>query len=150
MSNLMRWEPFGDLISLREAMNRLFDESIVQPWGALARAGWGEGLPVDMYETDEAVVVKAAMPGVKADDVDISVIGDSLTIRGEAKREEEVKKEHYVRRERYVGTFSRTLSLPARVVADKAEAVFEDGVLTLTLPKSEEVKPKAIKVRTKK
>jgi HSP20 family protein len=103
-----------------------------------------------MYETDDAVVVKAAIPGVDPKDVEINVTGDTLTIRGEIRKEEEVKEENYLRRERYYGSFCRSFLLPTRVVADDAEAVFENGVLTLTLPKAEEVKPKSIKVKAKK
>lgn len=149
MSSLMRWEPFRELISLREAMDRLFEESFVRPWGTWLRPGEAGTMAVDMYETDDAVVVKASLPGVKPEDLDISVTGDSLTIRGETKREEEVKEENYIRRERFYGSFCRTLPLPVPVVADDAEAEFENGVLTLTLPKAEEVKPKSIKVKAK-
>lgn len=149
MANIVRWEPFRDLISLREAMDRLFEESFVQP-----RAGWlapfgTEALAVDMYQTDDAVVVKSAVPGVKPEDIDISITGDVLTIKGETKAEEEVKEENYIRRERRYGSFSRSLALPVPVVADKATAEFENGILTLKLPKAEEVKPKAIKVKAK-
>jgi HSP20 family protein len=149
MTNLVRWEPFRDLVSLREAMDRLFEESFVRP-----RTGWlapfEEGaLAVDMYETGDAVVVKAAIPGVKPEDIDISITGDTLTIKGESKFEEEVKEENYVRREIRYGSFARTLPVPAPVVADKAQAEFEHGVLTLTLPKAEEVKPKVIQVKAK-
>ena len=156
MTNLVRWEPFRDLISLREAMDRLFEESIVRP-----RAGWlapvgVKILAVDMYETDDAVVVKSAIPGVKPEDLNLSVTGDTLTIRGETRADEEIKEKHYIRREcrygsfcRTLGAFSRTLTIPVSIVSDKAEAEFEDGVLTLTLPKAEEVKPKTIKIRTR-
>lgn len=147
MTNLVRWEPFRDLVSLREAMDRLFEESVVRP-----RAGWiapvGEGtLAVDMYETDDAVVVKSAIAGIKPDDLDISVVGDTLTIKGETTTAEQVNEENYIYRERRYGSFCRALTVP--VVADQAEADFENGVLTLTLPKAEEVKPKAIKVKAK-
>ena len=149
MTNLVRWEPFRELMSLREAMDRLFEESVVRP-----RAGWlapieAATLAVDMYETDDAVVVKSAVPGIKAEELDISITGDTLTIRGEMKAEEEVKEEHYIRRERRYGSFSRSVNIPVPVVADKAEAEFEDGILTLKLPKAEEVKPKAIKVKAR-
>jgi len=150
MSNLMRWEPFRDLVSLREAMDRLFEESFVRPWEGPLRPRGMEALAVDMYETDDSIVVKATIPGVKPEDLDISVTGDTLTVRGEIRREEEVKEENYLRRERYYGSFCRSLPLLTQVVADDAEAVFEDGVLTLTLPKAEEVRPKTIKVRTKR
>jgi len=149
MSNLVRWEPFRDLISLREAMDRLFEESFVRPSGGqLAPAGMG-ALAVDVYETDDAVVVKSAIPGVKPEDIDVSITGDTLTIKGETQAEEEVKEENYFRRERRYGSFSRSVAIPLPVVAAKAEAEFENGVLTLTLPKAEEVKPKAIKIKAK-
>jgi len=149
MSNLVRWEPFRDLVSLREAMDHLFEESFVRPWGGLRPDGI-ESLAVDMYETDEAVVVKAAVPGVEPENIDINVTGDTVTIRGRIEKDEEVKEEHYVRRERYSGSFYRSLFLPTQVVAEDAEAVVENGMLTLTLPKAEEVKPKAIKVKPAK
>jgi HSP20 family protein len=149
VTNLVRWEPFRDLISLREAMDRLFEESVVRPQGGLL-APIGEGtLAVDVYETEDAVVVKSAIPGVKAGDIDISITGDTLTIKGETKSEEEVKEENYVRREMRYGSFLRTVAVPTSVVADKTEAEFENGVLTLTMPKAEEVKPKAIKIKAK-
>lgn len=149
MANLIRWEPFHDLMSLREAMDRLFEESFVRP-----RAGWPTrltpgALAVDMYETDEDVVVKTALPGVKPDEVDITITGDTLTIKGETKVEEEIEWDCYICQERRYGTFARSLLLPTSIVAEKAKAEFEDGILTLTLPKAEEVKPKSIKVKTK-
>jgi HSP20 family protein len=149
MTNLVRWEPFRDLVSLREAMDRLFEESFVHPqtgWLAPTEAG---ALAVDVYETEDAVVVKSAIPGVKPEDIDISLTGDSLTIKGESKFEEEVNEENYVRREMRYGSFARTFPVPTSVVADEAEAQFENGVLTLTLPKAEEVKPKAIQIKAK-
>ncbi len=149
MARLTTWEPFRELISLREAMDRLFEESFVRP-----RAGWlwpygPETLAVDMYETPENVVVKTAIPGVKPEDIDITITGDTLTIKGEVKAEEEVKRENYIRQERRYGAFSRSLTLPTKIVAEKAKAEFENGILTLTLPKAEEVKPKVIKVKAK-
>jgi HSP20 family protein len=149
MTNLVRWEPFRDLVSLREAMDRLFEESFVRPqtgWSAPTEAG---ALAVDVYETEDAVVVKSAIPGVKPEDIDISLTGDTLTIKGESKFEKEVNEENYVRREMRYGSFARTLPVPTSVVADEAEAEFENGVLTLTLPKAEEVKPKAIQIKAK-
>jgi HSP20 family protein len=149
MSNLVRLEPFRDLISLREAMDRLFEDSFVRPSGGrLVPTGAGT-LAVDMYETDESIVVKSAIPGVDPENLDITVTNDTLTIKGETKTEEEVKEENYIRRERRYGSFCRSLAIPLSVVADKAEAEFENGVLTLTLPKAEEVKPKAIKVKAR-
>jgi len=137
------------LISLREAMDRLFEESFVRP-----RAGWlaplgAESLALDVYETDQDVVVKSSVPGVKPEDIDITITGDTLTIKGETKAEEKVEKANYIRQERRYGAFSRSVTLPTSIVAEQAKAEFEHGVLTLTLPKAEEVKPKSIKVKTK-
>ncbi|MFQ5946938.1 MAG: Hsp20/alpha crystallin family protein [Anaerolineae bacterium] len=148
--SLKRWEPFDDLVSLRDAMNRLFEESWVRPRGGWLWPSLSGTLAIDIYETDEAVVVKTAVPGVDPDNIDITLQGDTLTIAGEAEADEEVKGERYIRRERRYGSFSRSVALPSGVVADKAEAQFEDGMLTLTLPKAEETKPKSIKVKTGK
>lgn len=149
MASLVRWEPFSDLVSLRDAMDRLFEDSFVRP-----RAGWmapfgGQTLAVDMYETDDDVVVKTAIPGIKSEDIDISVTGETLTIKGETKAENKVEKANYIRQERRFGSFCRSVALPTQVKADKAQAVFEHGLLTLTLPKAEEVKPRSIKVEAK-
>jgi len=149
MTNLVRWDPFHDLVSLREAMDCLFEESFVRPQGGWLAPVRVKTLAVDMYETDDAIVVRTVVPGVKPEDLDVSVTGDTLTIKGETRAEEEVKEENYIRRERRYGSFCRSLAVPIPVVADKAEAEFENGVLTLTLPKAEEVKPKAIKVKAK-
>jgi HSP20 family protein len=149
MTNLVRWDPFRDLVSLREAMDHLFEESFVRPRGGWLTPVGAETLAVDMYETDDAIVVRTAIPGVKPEDVDVSAVGDTLTIKGETKAEEEIKEDNYIRRERRYGSFCRSLAIPVPVVADKAEAEFENGVLILTLPKAEEVKPKAIKVKAR-
>jgi len=150
MANLVRWEPFRELVSLREAMDRLFEESFVRPSETAQLVPPSSGiLAVDMYETDESIVIKSALPGVKSEDIDISLEGDILTIKGEISSDEEVKEKSYIRRERRCSSFYRSLSVPVPVVVDKAEAEFENGVLTLTLPKAEDVKPKSIKVRAK-
>jgi HSP20 family protein len=146
MREIIRWEPFRELVSLREAMDRLFEESFVRPtrWLVPERE-----LAIDMYETDENIIVKTAVPGVRPEDIDITITGDTLTIRGETKEEEELRRASYIRRERRYGAFSRSVTLPSGIEPDKAEATFEHGVLTLTIPKSEEVKPKIIKVKAK-
>jgi len=149
MSSLIKWEPFSDLVSLRDAMDRLFEDSFVRTRGMPVAFG-AEALAVDMYETPEAIVVKTAVPGVKPEDLDITITGDVLTIRGESKTEEKVEKGRWIRQERLYGAFQRSMQLPGSVVADKAEANFEHGMLTLKIPKSEETKPKTIKVETKK
>ena len=149
MASLIKWEPFSDLISLRDAMDRLFEESFVRMRGWPSLLG-AEALALEMYETADSVVVKTAGPGVKPEDIDITITGDVLTIKGEAKTEEKVEKEHYIRQERRYGSFQRSVQLPVSLVPDKAEATFEHGILTLTIPKSEEAKPKIIKVEAKK
>ncbi len=149
MSNLTRWEPMSDMVTLRDAMDRLFDEAFTRPWG-LTSSERGMGMPaVDMYQTDNDVVVKTAVPGIKPEDVQISITGDTLTIKGEIKENNDNKQKAYHIREQRWGSFERTLSLPTDVKADKATADFENGVLTITLPKAEEVKPKTITVKTK-
>jgi len=148
MADLIRWEPMG-ITSLRHAMDRLFEDSFVRPSGLLP-ALRAEAPAVDMYQTDKDVVVKASLPGMKAEDVDISVTGDMLTLKGEYREEQEVNEENYFRKEMRFGSFVRSLEIPVPVKVDKAEAVFEDGVLTLTMPKTEAVKPKAIKVKSGK
>ena len=149
MSSLMRWDPFRDTPSLRNAMDRLFEDSFVTPrfgWIAPASAA---GMALDVYETKEQVVIKAALPGVKPEETEVTITGDTLTIRGESKEEKEIKEENYIRKESHWGSFARSVTLPAGLKADKAEATFENGVLTLKIPKSEETKPKSIKVKAK-
>jgi len=149
MANIIRWDPFGEMVGLRRAMDRWLDEGIARPWRML---GWDAGdgyVPLDLYETDEALVVKASLPGVKPEDVEVTITGDTLTIKGESKREEEEKKTNYYRQEAWYGGVARSLTLPSQVEADKAEAVFEHGVLTLTMPKAESMKPKTIKVKAR-
>lgn len=149
MRSLVRWEPFSDLISLRDAMDRLFEESFIRPSRSWLAPRVGE-LAIDMYETDEDMVVKASVPGVKPEDIDITITGNTLTIKGETKAEEEIKEENYIYKERRYGAFSRSVTLPGGLVTDKAEAQFENGVLTLRIPKAEEVKPKTVEVKVRK
>ncbi len=149
MTELVRWQdPFRDLVSLRDAMDRLFEESFVRPFGWVAPTEGG--LALDMYETDEDLVVKAALPGVSPENVDVTIEGDRLRIEGEVKADEEMDKGKIHVRERRYGKFSRAILLPTEVQTDKAKAEFKDGVLTLTLPKAEEMKPKRIKISTTK
>jgi len=147
--SIVRWEPFSELMSLRDAMDRLFEESFVRPRGALSPMGLSE-LALDVYETENDVVINAAIPGIKPEDIDIAITGDTVSIKGELKQETKVEKANYYRQERRYGAFSRAVSLPVPISADKAEATFKDGVLTLTIPKAEEAKPKTIKIKTNK
>ena len=148
MSNLTRWEPVREMMTLREAMDRLFDDAFTRPFSI--RDGWSASTPaVDMYQTDDAVVVKASLPGIKADEVQINVTGDVLTLKGEVKHEEEKNDRSWHIREQRWGSFQRSVALPTNVVSDKAKAEFENGILVITLPKAEEVKPKTITINAK-
>jgi HSP20 family protein len=135
------------MMTLREAMDRLFDDAFTRPI-SLRDSGWSSPA-IDMYQTDDEVVVKAALPGFKADEVQINVTGDVLTIRGEMKQEEEKKDRAWHIREQRWGSFERSVALPTAVTSDKANADFENGILTITLPKAEEVKPRTITVKAK-
>ncbi len=146
MSNLIRWEPAREMMTLREAMDHLFDDAFTRP--LTLRDGWSVPA-VDMYQTDDEVVVKASIPGFKAEDVQINVTGDILTLRGEVKQEDEKKDKAWHIREQRWGSFERSVAMPTEVIADKAKAEFENGILTITLPKAEEVKPKTITVKAK-
>jgi len=148
MANIIRREPFREMMSLRNAMDRWFDEGLFRPPMPFGFGG-DDSLSVDMYETDDNVVVKTAIPGVKADEIEVSVTGDTLTVRAETKQEEEVKEENYLRRERRYGSYCRSVTLPGGLESDKADADYSDGILTLTFPKAEEIKPKSIKVTSK-
>lgn len=143
--SLIRFEPFGEFTPLRRAMDRLFEDTMLRPSAAWVAS---EMPTIDLYETDDNLVLKATLPGVKPEDVDITVTGDTLVLKGEIKAEEDVKREGYYRKERRHGSFSRAISLPLLVEIDKAEALYENGILTLTMPKAEAIKPKAIKVHT--
>jgi HSP20 family protein len=142
--SIERWEPFRDMVSLREAMNNLLQESFVRPGGP-GHSGLG-GFPLDVGETEGEYVVRASLPGIKPGDVQITVHNDMVTIRGETRAEEEKKGQTWHVRERRHGSFQRSVSLGVPIDADRSHAQFEHGVLTLTLPKSEKARPKQIKV----
>ncbi len=147
--SISRWDPLSDIVSLREAMNNLLEESFVRPRQGQGQPGTPAGLALDVQETPEAFVVTASVPGVPAEDVDITVLGDTLRIRGERREEsaQEGQGGRWLLRERRYGAFERTVALPTTVKADAAAAEFKDGVLTITLPKAEEAKPRSIPVR---
>jgi HSP20 family protein len=144
-----RWQPFSELMSLRQAMDKLFEDSVVRPSRGFAALGEAPIPSLDIYQTPSDVVVKATLPGLKPDDITIDISGDMLTIKGETKAEQEVKKEDYIYQERRYGAFSRSVILPSGLKTEKCEATMDDGVLTLTIPKAQQVKPKAIKVKAK-
>jgi HSP20 family protein len=136
------------MVSLRSAMDRLFEDSFVSPLTWRTIGGGSESLtpPIDVHETGDEIVVTAALPGIKAEDVEITMTGQTLTLKGEFKADDEIAKDQYLYRERRFGSFSRTLQLPVRVQGDRAEAAFTDGVLTLSIPKADEVKPRQIRI----
>jgi HSP20 family protein len=145
MPNIVRWGPFVELHQMRHAMDRVFSD--FRPFRTEAGTEIGY-IPMDVSETDDAFEVEAGLPGVKPDDVEIQVHGDTVTIKGEAKEESEEKSRNWLRRERRYGMFARSFTLPTAIDAEKAAADFEHGVLKLHLPKSEAARPKAIKVGT--
>ena len=149
MNSIIRWAPFRERMSLRQAMDKLFEDSFVTPSRLLSGFGLDGASPINMYHTDNDVVVKVALPGIKTEEVDITITGETLSIKGESKAREEVKREDYLYQEHRYGTFSRSVTLPGELDTDKAEATFEDGILILIIPKSEQVKPKQIKVKAK-
>jgi HSP20 family protein len=148
MANITRWDPFSELADMRRTMDALFDEGRTR--SSWLTPGIESYFPVDLYETKDEVVVEAALPGVKPEDIDISVTGQTVTVKGESKDEHESKAQNFYRHERRHGTFVRQFQLPTEVDSDKAQASFEHGVLELRLPKSEAMKPKSIKVNGSK
>jgi HSP20 family protein len=146
MANITRFDPFGEMVSLRSAMDRLFQDSFVSPLTWRTVSGEAINPPLDVHETPDEIIVTAALPGLKAEDVDITITGQTLSLRGEFKADEQVSRDQYLYRELRYGTFDRTVQLPVRVEGERAEATFTDGILTLSIPKAEEVKPRQIKV----
>ena len=147
MPDIVEWKPFREVSRLRREMDRLWDEFFGPGRRAFRPLGAEWAPAVDVSETADQVVIKAEVPGVEAKDIDISLSGDVLTIKGEKKSEREEKKENYHLVERSYGSFTRSLRMPAAVEADKIEANYKQGVLTVTCPKKEEAKPKAIEIK---
>ncbi|UCE18269.1 MAG: Hsp20/alpha crystallin family protein [Gemmatimonadota bacterium] len=146
---LVRWRPARDVFQFRDEMDRLF-EDFIQRFPARRDLGdrmWNPD--VDVHETDHEVVVEAEVPGMEQKDIHVTIKDNILTLKGEKKQEKEVKEADYHSVERSYGSFARTFALPTLVVADKASAKYENGVLKITLPKAEEVKPKEVAVEVK-
>ena len=152
---IVRWEPFRDLVSIQDRMNRIFDDAFR---GVGRQAGaeedWALGgswaPPVDIYEHEGTLVLKAELPGIEPKDVDVRVENNVLTLRGERRFDQEVKRENCHRVERAYGTFSRSFTLPNIVDTQSIKAEFKDGVLRVTMPKREEAKPKQIQIQLNK
>jgi HSP20 family protein len=149
MANITRYDPLSEMVTLRQAMDRLFEDSFVSPltWRTIGGGADTVSAPIDVHETADEIVVTASLPGIKPEDVDITMTGQTLTLKGEFKSDQEEDRGQYLYRERRFGAFNRTLQLPVRVEGDRAEASFENGVLTLHIPKSEEVKPRQIQIK---
>ena len=144
---IRRWEdPF---LELRQTIDRVIEESF-RPLRMLRGYEEVVPFPVDVYQTEDEVIVKASLPGVNPEDVDVSITGDVLTIKGEMKEEKEIKEEDFLLKEMRRGTFSRSINLPPNLEPEKAEAEFEKGILTVKIPRKEKEKPKTIKVKAKK
>ncbi len=144
---ITRWDPFREAVTLREAMDRLFEDSYVPSRRRAEQREQAFRLPLDAYVTPGEIIIVANMPGVKPENVEITIEGDTLTIKGE--RPAPFENVDYVLQERTFGKFQRTLNINIPVDANKAEAKFENGLLTLTIPKAEAVKPKTISVVSK-
>lgn len=148
--SIVKWSPLKELEEMRKDMDRLFEE-FFSPI-TRRRRGWlkpemGVIVPnIEMYDRKNEIVVKAELPGVAKEDIDLTITKDSLTLKGEAKKEEEIKEEDYYASEISYGSFTRTIALPVEVDSEKAKASFKNGVLEITLPKREEAKPKEIKI----
>jgi HSP20 family protein len=145
---LSNWDPFRELWNMRRVMNRFVDEAFDRQVSGWTPEEWG--LALDVSENADRFVVKASIPGINPDDLEITFNNDILTIKGEIQSEEESEDSRYHLRERRYGHFSRSLTLPTKVQADKISANYDAGVLTLTLPKAEEVKPKRIAIQAGK
>ena len=143
---MMRWDPFDEMGTLGRSMERLFDDFFTRrPDREPAMLEWEPA--IEMFETDQDVVVRAALPNIDPKQIDITVTGDAITLKGESKHEEEHTGRNYVRREFRHGSFSRTLPLPTEVKSAEAKATYKDGVLEVRIPKSERVTPRAVKVQ---
>lgn len=143
-------DPFSEMESLQKEMNRLFDVSLSRhPWGDPTLLGGQWAPAVDVYDSKDDILVKADLPGLKKDEIEVSVHDNNLIIKGEKKKEAEVKEKEYFRTERFTGSFFRSIPLPAPVDTQKVDAKYQDGVLQITLPKREEAKPKQIKIDVK-
>jgi HSP20 family protein len=151
MMAIVRWDPFRDLMTIQERMNRLFDQTLsktrTEDEEGLTASTWSPA--VDIYETADSIVLKAELPGLSRENIDIQVRDNTLTLKGERKFEREVKDENYLRIERSYGAFQRGFSLPAVIQQDKIKATFKEGVLEVSMPKAEEAKPTQVKIEVK-
>jgi len=146
---VVKWDPFRDLISIQDRMNKLFEQTISRSRAdeGITASTWTPS--VDIYETPETIVMKAELPGLGREDIDIQIRDNTLTLRGERRFAKDVHEENYLRIERAYGSFQRSFTLPTTIQQEKIRAVFKDGVLELTLPKAEGSKPKKIAIEVR-
>lgn len=143
--SIQRWDPWREMLSLREAMDSLLEESFVRPRAGMT--AMTSGMAMDLKETGDAFVLEAALPGMKPENVEVSILNDTVRVTAESSEEGESQDETWIMRERRHGRFQRSVTLPSTVNADNAVAEFEDGILRITLPKSEEERPRTIQVK---
>ncbi len=147
--SIVKWSPLKELEEMRKEMDRLFEEFFTT---IPRRRRWikpetGVIVPnIDLYDRKGEIVLKVDLPGVKKEDIDLSITKDTITLKGEIKRDEDVKEEDYYANERSCGSFTRTISLPMEVDSENAKASYKNGVLEVILPKKEEARPKEIKI----
>lgn len=144
---IIRWDPFRDLVTLRDRMNRLFEDAVTTARGEekdLISSSWAPA--VDIYEDETQLVLTAEVPGIEEKDIEIKIEDNTLTIRGERKMEKETKEENYHRIERAYGSFFRSFTLPNYIDQDKIHAEHENGVLKITMIKKAELKPRKVKI----
>lgn len=147
---LPRWEPFREIISLRDAIDRLFDDSVSRPRDWLTSWQTGVGtFPMDIFDEDDTLVVRASAPGFKPGDIKVEVRDTVLTLSGEMRRDDTRKADKYHLREHHYGRYERSVILPYTVDVEQATALFEDGILLLTLPRGHTVRAKQIAVKTR-
>jgi len=146
---IARYSPLSDLVSLRDAMDQLFQESFIRPNGWSGLPAGQISTPVDLWETKDAYHLRADLPGMTPEDIAINVTGDTVTLSGETKAMTDVANEGWLRQERRAGKFQRSFTLPVQIDANAVTATFSNGILDLTLPKSEAVKPKTVKIQAK-
>jgi len=146
---VVKWDHLRDLLSIQDRMNRLFEQTLSRSRAeeGIAASTWSPA--VDIYETPETIVMKAELPSLSREDIEIHIRDNTLTLRGERRFAKEVQQESYLRIERAYGAFQRSFTLPATIQQDKIRAVFRDGVLELTLPKAEEAKPKKVAIEVR-
>ncbi len=146
---ITRFSPMTDFVSLREAMDRLFEDSFIRPTTWTGLAAGQIAAPVDLWETKDAYHLRADIPGLAPDQIDINVTADTVAFSGETKAQQDVTSDGWLRQERRLGKFQRAFTLPVQIDPDKVQASFQHGVLELMLPKADQVKPRTIKVSAK-